>query len=736
VTLKTCRLRQEPPLDLVISTLPGKEKHRGIDVLAEISEGVSEGLAVGQIQLLEEVEYAYEILGAENIRLEPRELFSPTDPLGATGRLKPSRATGTVAITALQGEQQVGASSVEVRSSKLNYLSEYRWMLQRIAEESAEAVQRQFAPSRFAGFSPSGAADAETLYQQFAFLQALLTSAEFQASMQLVLNQPHHEYAEEEVEVDPRRGVRSSRRLMRELGRPGPRVESDGDYYGLTSLPRSVRLLEHSPSYDTAPNQFVKHALVEWQTLARSVAEACSRTSRPAATRGLVEANAIARELEAYLSHPLLAQCGTLRDFPASNTVLQRRPGYRDVFRAYLQADAAATVEWLGSRDAFSAGQRDVAALYEYWVFLELARVIAEIPGFVIDRRPLFTTTNDRMALQLTRGKSCLLKGRGRRRGASIQLELWFNRHFGAGQSWSEPIRPDCSLLVTTATAEEAQTSKWLHFDAKYRINSYKELFQGNSDPSASGPVSADVLKMHAYRDAIRRTTGAYVLYPGADESTTMHQEFHELLPGIGAFVLRPSESGRTSDSSGHALQSFIEDAIDHLAASGTDEARSSYWSERTYSDRLGRRLESAAVSDKPAADTKVLLGFVRSSDHLEWVRSRGLYNLRADDRTGSVGLRSPELGVGLVVLYDADGSTALFNASGDFRVLTGDELVAAGYPSLPGGQTYCCLTVSELVPSAMSISGQRVLDLARSGLPSTAWGTPRVVTLLELLQD
>ncbi len=48
-------------------------------------------------------------------------------------------------------------------------------------------------------------------------------------------------------------------------------------------------------------------------------------------------------------------------------------------------------------------------------------------------------------------------------------------------------------------------------------------------------------LKMHAYRDAIRRTAGAYVLYPGDDQPKTK-KGFHEIIPGLGAFAIRPSD--------------------------------------------------------------------------------------------------------------------------------------------------------------------------------------------------
>ena len=36
---------------------------------------------------------------------------------------------------------------------------------------------------------------------------------------------------------------------------------------------------------------------------------------------------------------------------------------------------------------------------------------------------------------------------------------------------------------------------------------------------------------MHAYKDAIRRTGGAYVLYPG--DKSINQKGFHEIIPGL-----------------------------------------------------------------------------------------------------------------------------------------------------------------------------------------------------------
>ena len=63
-----------------------------------------------------------------------------------------------------------------------------------------------------------------------------------------------------------------------------------------------------------------------------------------------------------------------------------------------------------------------------------------------------------------------------------------------------------------------------LHFDAKYKVDSefLKELRgelenhdEKKKQARSNTYKNGDLLKMHAYRDAIRRSYGSYILYPG-----------------------------------------------------------------------------------------------------------------------------------------------------------------------------------------------------------------------------
>ena len=66
---------------------------------------------------------------------------------------------------------------------------------------------------------------------------------------------------------------------------------------------------------------------------------------------------------------------------PHESLVLQRRAGYREVYRAFLLFESASSIRFDFAADVFAAGTKDVAALYEYWVFWKILEVVQGLIG-------------------------------------------------------------------------------------------------------------------------------------------------------------------------------------------------------------------------------------------------------------------------------------------------------------------------------------------------------------------
>jgi hypothetical protein len=703
------------------------------------------------IQLLEESEYRYWIDGAsdEPISLQPSEIFSRDDDSGLRGRLKTGRFVGTVAVTATVGaEERSGTAAFEVRSRKLDYLSDFQWMLNRIASEATDLLLAHFAPASVS-LKPDGEEAGTALYSRFALLRSLLQSDELDSAIHLILNRPHSEYRSVTEYVHPSRGLRGGRHLAKALTGPGPRQEirSGVAPRGLTTLPVQVEQVRHAEIVDTVPNRFVRYALGRWRDVAGGIAERLEDLNDAASLRGQDEAAVLIDYLDRLLAAPLFTEVGELDQFPAGNQVLQRREGYRDLFRAFFEIEAAATIEWGDTDDVFPAGSKDVATLYEYWVYLELARIIREMPTFVMDQSTLIEPSAKGLTLNLRQGNQSVVRGHGSVNGRSIDLELFYNKTFPRSKTengaWTRSVRPDCSLHIRSSGALGARDDVWLHFDAKYRVHNVYEAFgQDNEgdDPKVvrSHALTDDLLKMHTYLDAIKRSAGSYVLYPGQvpDASASRFERYHEILPGIGAFALRPTAAGTTSSDSESVLHEFIGDVIRYVTTRGTGLERADYWTQRTYGAPVATVPPTSSLAEPPA-DTLVLIGFVKSPEHWEWIEQTGLYNLRADDRPGSVDLSSRLLDARFLLLHGREGTPPrLVSLRDEIFIRTADELLEMGYPD-PGGDRYVCVDLRDSVDGQVAerLSNEDIVDVKESVNPGGVPGTPVVATWTQIFE-
>lgn len=711
---------------LAIGTLPGSDTWRDIQTL-EVAGGPDGD--DGEVQLLEESEYEFALSGVDGVaRVEPREMFSASSASSSTGRLRTRGRTGLVRIDVELKSGEVLSGEIEVRSRKLDYMTEYRWMLQRIADEAAALALSPFAASRLSSLADDHGKTAETLYQRFEFLRAQLDSEELGGAIDQLRHRPHMSFEDQVEIVSTTRPIRGGAGLGRQLTRPGSRRSLSRPIGTLTSVPLVIERAMHHESFDTVPNRFVRYVVQDWMDLVETVRlaleEQGDRADLPRRERGQRETKAVLDRLEELLRIPAIRDAGRLESFPASNTVVRGRSGYREFLSAFQTTNAHANLRWDQGEDLRSAGQHDVPTLYEYWVFLELVRIVETIPGFTADRSNLFEIAKNEMTLGLRKSKECLVRCNGKRNGQVVQLRVWFNRSFshpGSSQhegSWTVRMRPDVSIgIALTNQSASPEELTWLHFDAKYKVKAFtRDFVDSDSDADVSSEVlPADLQKMHAYRDAIRRSAGAYVIYPGTED--LRREQYHELLPGLGAFCLRPSSGGEADPASTSSVREFITEVIDHLVAGGTNLDRDRYWTDRVHGGDPGRS-QRRAFLDKPQADTAVLLGFVRSPEHQAAIDSLGAYNLRADaGRSGSVGINSILLGSDVVVLYGVDGPARVFRASGRTALMRSEDLRVCGYE--PSGELYLGVEIDSSVVS--ELDGDVVRALARQGGPVAA---------------
>jgi predicted component of viral defense system (DUF524 family) len=717
--------------------------------LIEVDSSAQEPLE--RIQLLEDWEYYYEIEaipGAKNFKTDRAEIFFPDSEGSEHGRLRPGSRAGLLSVAIKSDGLQLGTASMEIRSRKLDYLSHYRWMLRDLAKAAGNIVMERFAAVQ-QRFNPNESLEPQTAYERFALVQGLLLSPLFQAAFQEILASPHRGWRKEMELRSPGLGIPANSVAVHELLKTGPRVGWPASTVpGLTTVPRVVEVGQVEVTLDTIPNQFLKFALTEWIGLISSLAAAIERLSPgPTLERARKETSRVLEALTAMLAEPIFRTVSDLDHFPSENQVLQRREGYRDFFQLYAMVNAAAQLIWSRNDRLFTAGQRDVSTLYEYWAFLQLLESLRSL-CWSFDISPLIRPSQGMADVTLAQGNEIRLSGMSTRLDRSINVELFFNRGFskGPGGSWTRPMRPDCSVRLTAGTEGPSSGDEvWVHFDAKYRIDHLEQIFgpatADEEAPSERMPAEStaakrdDLLKMHAYRDAIQRSAGAYVLYPGASErESEKFKQYHEILPGLGAFALRPGEFERPEGSA--VLERFLDDVLTHFASVLSQDRRARYWERESFSEStlVDRGSGWAPDAVKPAADTKILLGYVRSQRQLEWIIAQRRYNLRAGDRPGSVGLTGPEIGSQAVLLYGPTvKQPTMYLVDGQPEIWTSKRMIESGYPE-PRGQMYMCLPLAEAsLALPQRLTSDWIASLGAREAPRASRGAPVVTSWLQL---
>lgn len=727
--------------ELLIANLPGRQ-----DITFT---------ARGDVALREAAIYRYEIrTEATNVEVEPRELFDPDDASCKRGRLRPGQAVGHLRIQVVdRAKELTGTADVDVLAVKLDHETEYRQMLTDISSFAAEAVLQGFAPSML-DLAPSEM-PAELLYLRFAMIAAYLRDPAFEAAIARVTSQPHRTWVSQQ-EIRPLGSpFPAGAAFRRAVCAPGRRVPWEGG--PLASLPAALTRDRTEASVDNSANQFVKFALERWRTIALELTDVLSLASQEIESgplrRGQQIAADVGAQLDEYLAHPIFREVSSLRRMPTSDQVLLKRAGYREVFRTFAMTESGPTVriDRGDMTDVFAASQRNIATLYEFWCFLAVVNSLGRVCGEDRTARA-FTVARDGTSMTLGSGHASKLAWSIERGGRPLLVEVFFNRTFAGADdrrgSWSQAMRPDCSVRIrpegsTPAHVSAQELEVWLHFDAKYRVDNL--LAQLASDPSSdellgdsttSGSAKRDdLLKMHAYRDAIARTAGAYVLYPGSEiKDIRRHPGFKEVLPGLGAFPLRPSSDGLPSSS--QALDQFLSDVLTHIASQVTRDERHRFWTATVHRPG-GPAFKSSLATDfldEPPADTDVLLGFVRNEEHRRWIERMQQYNIRAGDRAGAVEIGGRELGAKLLLLYEnRNGDLHVARAAKvvRWRPATAADLLATEYPS-PRGALYFLADLEFVgrLPIWMdSINLESLTATVRDG-------TPTVVTWWDVIRS
>jgi predicted component of viral defense system (DUF524 family) len=739
---------------LILTIYPeGNAEFREIDIFEaqEFSES--------QFQILEGNCYEYHF-NKDNFQLSASisGIVIPSKRHSSSGRIVPNIYVGTLTLDILNTTANVAVSKldIEVLATKFNqqldksYRENYRFMLEDITEKCTELLMQINSPVHQT-FEIDFNSNQNTVYQRFCFVQSVLNNSDFTEAIQKIISNPKTNWNEENEISDIRKIKRITNYALRQIISGTNRVALPENNSlrnsNINSVPLKINGYRKIENIDTPENRFIKHVL---EVFKKFCEECLAVFSSKQLEKPIQEAQHLIHNLESQLNHPFFQNINRPTSLKLNSPVLQKRSGYREILNRWLQFDLASKLIWKGGEDVYNAGKKDIASLYEYWLFFTLYDLVKNkfnIQSVNFDKQAykhLIVPTSDGLNVMVKSGKHTALEGVYTKRSRDLRIKFSYNRTFKGGVeysgsksgSWTAPLRPDYTLSVwsNSFTEEQAEANEsivHIHFDAKYKITNFYQtvhpnldgleleqtLNQEESDERKGTYKNVDLLKMHAYKDAIRRSGGAYILYPGAKEKP--FRGFHEIIPGLGAFSVNPS----TNKSEINELSKFIDSIIDHLLDRTSqreqlsDETFRIFKNPKSDDEVLHESIPEYVDSEKlNPNETFVIVGFYKSKEQLDWILKNNLYNFRTGTDKGSLPLSNENINAKYLILHGKDEliTNRIFQLkTTGTKILSQNDLIKKGYPN-PSGELYLVYEIEQEVSNDFQNISIDIRNLAK----------------------
>ncbi len=432
------------------------------------------------------------------------------------------------------GELEIGIKGIQIRilSHKIEYDRDFAFLQREIAEFCEGLLSR--SSSFFAEHFEKTAdyAEEKINYAEVAYLKDILSPDKLPAWIDYLAYHPEHSYDREvqrklladveDADADAFVDAFCAGNLM-------PSTKVNRMKYTRGMVPVEIDASVSKMTYDTKENRFVKFFLRYLRDFVEELREACDKDNRKLS----YELEKMSAILSERCCHPFWDAVGQMETVPFNSQILQRKFPYHLIFQAYNEFFMSAGISRGDLDRQYAVGQKDAPLLYQYWVFLKIFTYLCGKYGDRYQASDWLAYDKHNLSFNLREGRKSYAKFQ---LDEDRELYLYYNKTYDihhsveAGRSYSHSLKPDISLELFCNQKMEAM----IHFDAKYKL------------PQNGTDVPYDMNKMHAYKDAILGTVGAYavclakekVIYRPYDKDQEKDQDKKEIFPSVGAFPL------------------------------------------------------------------------------------------------------------------------------------------------------------------------------------------------------
>ncbi len=481
----------------------------------------------------------------------------------------------------------------EIVPDKIDYEKDYVKLTEDIADYCSALLLDYASPTSLT-FTDDTTKQQRTPLESFIFLRKFCSNDNIETIFSNIKNNPDAKFVSEE-EMKPFGTAPISKKIFSNPFR-NAKMWDRSNY-----IPYFANTTRKYDSFDTIANKFIKFAFNNFISICDVVINQLEEKKSLIEYKN--EALLLKEKIENILSDSFFTDIQDLQQLPNNNQVLQKREGYYQVYSAFAMLDLAKQLNWEGQDKVYEGEAKNTALLYEYWLVFQIIDILKEIGG----KTHIGTEINDilqknkdgNLLINLKEGTESKISFNIESRG--IMIDFYYNRTFSATKfnnsiyknSYSRPFRPDYTLAIYPSYyKEESKAIKdglvsFVHFDAKYRVTDIDKLFgkenikgkeleeefnKEKEDSSINTYKRGDLLKMHTYNDAIRKTIGSYILYPG--NKSEIHKIYDEILPGVGAFSIKPSDNVNSKN----AIKNFILSIIDFNVQVSSKQYRKNYF--------------------------------------------------------------------------------------------------------------------------------------------------------------
>lgn len=436
--------------------------------------------------------------------------------------------------------------SLEVRSKKIDYAAQYKQMIEDISTKFVELIYNINGPLFHSNIFHK--TERKTSYIDFIVLSYIFKDENLPTIHEYISNNVHSTLRNF-YNVAPFSLVSNidSLELINDICKPGNihKVSQQYSIFGKDDecyAPLEFTVFEQFDDIDTPENQFYKYFLEFIEYLIINLMDDIDDC------HAKDQLNDYYNEISKFLSQDFLRDISQMRYLPLDSQVLQKKEGYREILQYYLLFEFGFKISWDDLTNNFKSYQKQLYKIYEFWCFFQLLDILEDLTSSSIPIDCFIK--NNIFSLNIIENNEINSFNPVYIGGNQVNISLLYNYKFLGDSlnnveysSYSVQLDPDFTIKL-----EINGEFKFIHFDSKYK----SKIAQDNN--KSYNP--SDIVKMHAYKDAIRNSVGAFVLYPG-DENITFPK--NEYIGRVGAFSLNP---GNDEDKS--YLKNFIVNVIEN----------------------------------------------------------------------------------------------------------------------------------------------------------------------------